>query len=185
MSCSALGNWVKPKQGQGFTLIEMVVAILIMSIISIGLVRFILDSTDGYIRTATRNQLSSSGRAVIDRISMEVHNALPNSIRIGSADAAGNQCLEFVPVRAASSYINPPFGSASTTFNAEAVIDEGLLLAPNHSEYKKIKARLFMREGENLQALHLLENVPPVLADDVEYFELMASLNQQTNNHVN
>lgn len=60
------------------------------------------------------------------------------------------------------------------------LVREGLLLAPNHSSYKKMKARLLMMQGERLEAISLLRNVPPAVAEDKEYFELLASLYQQT-----
>ena len=105
---------------RGFTLVEMVVALVIMSIISIGLVQFISDAASGYQTSASRNQLSSAGRVLVDRIAMELHNALPQSVRISTvktfADAygeAGDQCIEFIPVEAATTYINPAFRPAS------------------------------------------------------------------------
>lgn len=107
---------------KGFSLVEAVVAIVIMSIISVGLVRFITDSAEGYAVTAARNQLGSSGRALIDRLSMELHNALPQSVRIAPAsphpvtdsDAyAGDQCIEFIPVVAATTYIDPAIRPAA------------------------------------------------------------------------
>lgn len=66
---------------------------------------------------------------------------------------------------------------------ARAIIDEGLALVPNYSAYKKIKARLLMMDNDMAQAMLLLRNLPPVLADDPEYHELLASLFQQTGQH--
>jgi MSHA biogenesis protein MshO len=106
-----------PRSGEaGFTFVEIVVAIVVMAIISVGVVRFIADSASGYVATAARNQVSSAGRVVIDRMSMELRNALPESIRIEpdvphavtDVDGyAGDQCVEFIPVRSATTYIDP------------------------------------------------------------------------------
>ena len=112
-------SMVKPsKQKQaGFTIIEMVVAIVISSILAVGIVSFIGDSVDTMTTSANRNKIAASGRIAIDRLAMEIHNALPNSIRATTATPGGDQCLEFVPVRAATTYINPSFSSGgSTTF---------------------------------------------------------------------
>lgn len=66
---------------------------------------------------------------------------------------------------------------------ASALVEEGLSLAPNHIGYKKIKARLLMMRGEYIQAIRLLNNLPPLLSEDTEYYELLASLYQQVGNH--
>jgi MSHA biogenesis protein MshO len=107
---------------RGFSFVEIVVAIVIMSIISIGLVDFIVNSAAGYAQTAARNQVSAAGRIVIDRIAIDVHGALPKSIRIWPEDPpdtttadsyAGDQCLEFIPVLAATRYIDPAIRPAT------------------------------------------------------------------------
>ena len=106
------------KQYSGFTLIELVVTIVISAILAVGIVSFIGDSVSSLTTSTNRNQMASAGRVALDRLAMEVHNALPNSIRATTATGAGDQCLEFIPVRAASSYINPPFtGGGGITFD--------------------------------------------------------------------
>jgi MSHA biogenesis protein MshO len=103
------------KNQLGFTIIEMVVAIVISGILAIGIVSFIGDSVNSLTTSSNRNQIATSGRVALDRLAMEIHNALPNSIRATTATAGGDQCLEFVPVRAATTYINPSFSSGGTT----------------------------------------------------------------------
>lgn len=136
----------------GFSMIEIIVAIVVMSILSIGLVEFITNTASSYTLSAARNQVSASGRVVIDRIAMELHNALPESVRISAvrtvtnADGfAGDQCLEFIPVRAATTYINPAFRPAAhkTTFN---VID----LLPNHDGVTDVYAVIYPTSADDL-----------------------------------
>lgn len=93
---------------RGFTLVEAVVSIVVMAIISIGVVRYITFTAEGYLDTSNRNQLSASGRIVVDRITADVQNALPSSIRISDVNA-GDQCMEYIPVRSHTRYIDPPF----------------------------------------------------------------------------
>lgn len=103
---------------QGFTLIEMIAAIVVSAIIAIGVVDFIGRSVEGFDSSANRNQLASAGRTAIDRLAMELHNALPNSIRTTTAAPGGDQCIEFIPVRSSTTYINPPLaGPGATTFD--------------------------------------------------------------------
>ena len=114
-----------PDRERGFSLIEMVIAIVVMSIMAIGLVQFIVDSSAGYTLTASRNQVSSAGRIVIDRIAMDLHNALPESVRYSAVKGstvpnqyyAGDQCLEFIPVTSATMYIDPTFRPSAANSN--------------------------------------------------------------------
>lgn len=102
---------------QGFTLIEIVVTMLISVILALGLVTFISDTVDGVLTSGNRNKLTSSGRTVVDRLALELHNTLPNSVRATAATAGGDQCIEFVPFEAASNYVDPPFtGSGGDEF---------------------------------------------------------------------
>lgn len=114
----------------GFSLIEIIVAIVVMSVIAIGVVDFITNSAGGYASTAARNQLSSAGRVVIDRIGMELHNAVPFSVRMTTPLAVTNQfgtvkdqCVEFLPTVAATNYVNPRFRPAAAQAMDFDVID--------------------------------------------------------------
>lgn len=98
-----------PANQGGFTLIEIVVTMLISVILALGIVTFISDTVDGVLASGNRNKLTSSGRTVVDRLALELHNAVPNSIRATAAEAGGDQCIEFIPFEAATNYVDPPF----------------------------------------------------------------------------
>ncbi len=109
---------IKRTSNQGFTLIEMVTTIIIASILAAGIVTYIGDSTEGFLTSANRSRLATSGRSALDRMTLEIHNALPNSVRVNAAAANGDQCLEFMPTLRATTYVNAPLtGSGSTTFD--------------------------------------------------------------------
>jgi MSHA biogenesis protein MshO len=70
---------------------------------------------------------------------MDLHNALPESVRISPVDPpdtdtvnsyAGDQCLEFIPVVAATTYINPTFRPAAANSNPFDVVDFVPMQAP-------------------------------------------------------
>lgn len=121
------------KLQSGFSLIEIVVVIIVMGIIAVGLTDFITNSASGYVSSANRNQVSSAGRIVIDRIAMELHNALPNSVRTSTSLTAtdeangfgyeNDQCIEFIPIMAATTYINPVFRPAAASAASFQVIN--------------------------------------------------------------
>tara|TARA_R100001039_G_C1853044_1_gene114173 strand:- start:1741 stop:2628 length:888 start_codon:yes stop_codon:yes gene_type:complete len=104
---------------RGFTLIETVITIVISAIIAVGIVNYIGDSVEGFAASGNRNKLASAGRTVVDRIALELHNAVPNSVRVTAAEPGGGQCLEFMPFTGASSYRDAPFtGLGDDTFEA-------------------------------------------------------------------
>lgn len=102
---------------KGFTLVEMVITVIVAAIISVGVVSYIGDSVEGFASSNNRSRLASSGRTVIDRIALELHNAVPNSVRLTAAQLNGDQCLEMMPFLGATTYFNPSFtGSGNTQF---------------------------------------------------------------------
>lgn len=90
----------------------MVTTIVISAILAMGIVTYIADSTEGFLTSSNRSRLAGSGRAALDRMTLEIHNALPNSVRVNTAAVNGDQCLEFMPALKATTYINPPFTGA-------------------------------------------------------------------------
>lgn len=88
---------------QGFTLIEMIAVIVLLGVLATGATIFLSDGVRIYQDDARRTELSHQARFVIEKISRELRNALPGSIRVGSSGSV--QCLEFMPILAASSYL--------------------------------------------------------------------------------
>ncbi|MFT4631095.1 MAG: MSHA biogenesis protein MshO [Candidatus Pseudothioglobus sp.] len=101
----------------GFTLVELVVVIVLMSLVSLAGVEMIRYSTDGFLAMSNRQALGSASRIAVERISRELRSALPNSIRV---NVAGN-CLEFIPIRAAGTYLNLPVEAAAISFRSAAM----------------------------------------------------------------
>ncbi len=100
----------------GFTLIELIIVIVVMSILAFGTVQFILNSTEAYSDSARRTRVGSVARVAIEQLSREIRSALPNSVRAGAS--AGDACIEFVPVLAGSNYLSIPTMAASTGFSS-------------------------------------------------------------------
>ena len=97
----------------GFTLVELIVVIVLMGILSVGTVSFIGDSSQGFASTVRRTELSSTTRSAVERLTRELRDALPNSVRID-----GSGCLEYIPVTAASIFLDLPVVVASSSFSA-------------------------------------------------------------------
>lgn len=55
------------------------------------------------------------------------------------------------------------------------LVEQGLQLAPNHSGFKKVKARLLITAGDIESAVTLLMSRAPQVNTDLEYHEILAS----------
>lgn len=83
---------------KGFTLIELVVVIIILSAIGIATSSYLATGVTIYTDVADRDKSINSLRFVIERMRREVGNALPNSAVVE------NNCLTFTPIVASSLY---------------------------------------------------------------------------------
>lgn len=92
---------IRPERG--VTLIELVVAMVIVGIVVAAVVFFInplRQSTD----LALRAELSDVADNALQRIGRDVRLALPNSVRVDSTTVPGSVFLEFIAVRTAGRY---------------------------------------------------------------------------------
>lgn len=65
--------------------------------------------------------------------------------------------------------------SRGDAYSALELINSGLDLAPNHSGYKKVKARLLMASGDIDAATDLLIRRAPPIGEDIEYHDILAT----------
>jgi len=99
------------RKQSGFTLVEVIIVIAIMGIIG-GLSTLIIGrSLDSYAALERRENMQTSIRLAVERISRELRNALPNSICVNNGGAcingSGSQ-FHFIPVRDSGRYQDRP-----------------------------------------------------------------------------
>lgn len=105
----------------GFTLVELVMVIVLLGVVGVGMSSLISNSVQAYVDVSRRDDLTQQGRYAVERMTRELRNALPGSVRISSSGGVNpTQCLEFVPIVAASSYLDLPVASAAGSFEAVA-----------------------------------------------------------------
>ena len=114
---------------KGFTLVELVIVIVISGILAIGSVQFVGQATQGYSDAADRQQLATIGWIASEKITRELRNALPNSLRVSASTSSGvaDTCLEFVPIIGGSHYKTLP---NTVTPRVVTAIASGLTSAP-------------------------------------------------------
>lgn len=93
----------------GFTLVEMIVAIVITGIL-VGIVgMFGRRQIDAYMDVGNRAELADAADTALRRIARDLQSALPNSVRVDTS----NRFIEYVPIRDAGRYRADFGGGAS------------------------------------------------------------------------
>lgn len=90
-------------RSSGFTLIELITVIVLLSILATIGTGFVVKTTEAYQRTQTRALLVNTSRQALERMTRQLRIALPYSVRITNS---GN-CLEFMPIAAGGNYFSP------------------------------------------------------------------------------
>lgn len=97
-------------RARGFTLIELVFAVLLAALLSFMTVRYVGLTAEGFAKSRRLSTLVTQARLALDRISADVEYAVPGSPRVS---ASGN-CLEFLPVKAVTRYLDSEANGIST-----------------------------------------------------------------------
>ena len=103
-------------KNHGFSLLELIIVIVLIGIMSISLGKLTTNTVFSYIDAKDRNRLSQSSKWVIERISREIREAIPQSVRTG--DSGGFHCVEFMPIENSSTYLDLPASGTISSFTA-------------------------------------------------------------------
>ncbi|MCH8501231.1 MAG: hypothetical protein LAT77_04875 [Aliidiomarina sp.] len=95
-----------PRPQLGYTLVELVTVIVLLGFVGIFTFRYLGFGAQIYSDTTGREQLISQSRFAVERLSLELRNALPRSIRVDDSD--NQRCIEFLPVITSSNYLQIP-----------------------------------------------------------------------------
>ena len=87
-------------KNSGFTLIELVIVIIVLSAIGIATSSYISTGVSIYTDISERDKELNSTRFVMERLRRDILNALPNSLSV----SADKQCLTFTPIIKSSIY---------------------------------------------------------------------------------
>jgi MSHA biogenesis protein MshO len=93
-----------PLAHKGFTLIELITVVVILSIVAVMGSQFVVSSTQNYEATRTRALLVNTGRQAIEQMTRQLRIALPYSV----ISTMGGQCVKFMPIAAGGNYLPDP-----------------------------------------------------------------------------
>ncbi len=102
-----------PNRAGGFTLVELIIVIVLLGIIGTFSFSYLGFGAKIFSDSVARDQLLNQSRFAVERLSRELRNALPRSVRVKASDQ--QRCIEFVPIISSSSYVQIPRPGASSS----------------------------------------------------------------------
>lgn len=112
----------------GFTLIEMIVVIALTAVIGGMALVFMKWPVQQYLDVSRRSDLAYVAESARFRLSAEIGNAVPGSIRIAGCGAV--PCIEFLPAKQSGRYRALPAPGASDTLDFNAADDSFDIIGP-------------------------------------------------------
>lgn len=94
-------RYLTPVYASGFTLIEVISVIVVLSIVAVLGGKFVVESTKTYQSVQNRAALINTANQAIERMSRQLRTSLPYGARITN----GNSCIEFFPIASGGNYI--------------------------------------------------------------------------------
>lgn len=88
---------------KGFTLVELIAVMVVLSISATIGAGFIVDVVDQYQKASLRSELVMRGTVAMEQMGRKLRLAVPNSVRVSPS----GQCVEFLPLVGGSVYTQP------------------------------------------------------------------------------
>lgn len=93
---------------RGFTLVELVITLVVLSVLALGVSSYLGIGARMYSEAAEREQVLGQSRFVIERMVREIRNAVPNSVINSVSASASQNCLTFRPILFTGIYTRLP-----------------------------------------------------------------------------
>ncbi|MCL1068462.1 type II secretion system GspH family protein [Shewanella olleyana] len=115
-------------QQVGFTLVEMVTVILILGILVVGVSSFVIFGTRIFVESSSIDQVLGQSRFAMERMTRDIRNSVPNSVRLHTDSGGSFQCIEMLPIEASSSYLTLPIYPNAAALTG-TVVDNNISIA--------------------------------------------------------
>lgn len=99
----------------GFTLIELVMAIVVLGIVGITTSKFVGWGATYYVDVSERQLVLDDSRFVIERLTRELRTAVPYSLRTLNNTSNNTACIEYIPIVNSAKYLTAPISPASSS----------------------------------------------------------------------
>lgn len=137
--------FMRSATARGFTLVEMIIALVITGIVAAMVGFFIRTPIRSYADIARRTALVDAADTALRRMSREIHLALPNSARV----SADQRAIEFFPTRSGGRY------RAAIDATPAAPVSDPLDFAANDTAFDVLGDPIALTAGDQIVIYNL------------------------------
>lgn len=145
-------------RSSGFTLIELIIVIVLLGIVGISTFSFLGFGTKIYTDGIARDEQVGIGRFVLERLTRELENAYPGSIRI----SADERCIEYAPVNAGSLYTQIPRPGSIVPFQAVTPFEYSFSVGQKVAVYALTESHVYATSSRVKTIDAVTEDTPAV-----------------------
>lgn len=109
---------MRMQRDQGFSLIEMIIAVTIVAILALAAYGFVETGVKGYVESRNRDEMQSQARFASERMARELRHAVPNSVAVTDS----GRCLMYTPIAYAGIY--DQFVNGTSTLNVAIATED-------------------------------------------------------------